>query len=98
MNSVKNELSCSTPFPLGLKVLYEQTMRRLCSGKTLAFQAKDAGSIPARRSRPPKITPPQGPATHHASRCFHKGYVIVPARRSFAHVTGASHHYPIGPS
>ena len=25
-------------------------MRRLCSGKTLAFQAKDAGSIPARRS------------------------------------------------
>jgi hypothetical protein len=24
--------------------------------------------------------------------------VIVPARRSFAHVTGASHHYPIGPS
>jgi hypothetical protein len=22
----------------------------LCSGKTLAFQAKDAGSIPARRS------------------------------------------------
>ena len=25
-------------------------MRALCSGKTLAFQAKDAGSIPARRS------------------------------------------------
>ena len=25
-------------------------LRRLCSGKTLAFQAKDAGSIPARRS------------------------------------------------
>jgi hypothetical protein len=24
--------------------------------------------------------------------------VIVPARRSFAHVTGASHHYLIGPS
>ena len=50
MNSVKDELNCSTPFPLGLKVLYELTVRRLCSGKTLAFQAKDAGSIPARRS------------------------------------------------
>ena len=32
-------------------------MRRLCSGKTLAFQAKDAGSIPARRSRPPLEQP-----------------------------------------
>ena len=26
-------------------------MRALCSGKTLAFQAKDAGSIPAARSK-----------------------------------------------
>ena len=32
-------------------------MRRLCSGKTLAFQAKDAGSIPARRSSPPLDQP-----------------------------------------
>ena len=55
-------------------------MRRLCSGKTLAFQAKDAGSIPARRSRPLKITPPRWPATHYAPRRFHKGYVI--ARKS----------------
>ena len=26
-------------------------MRALCNGKTLAFQAKDAGSIPAARSK-----------------------------------------------
>ena len=27
-------------------ILFDAQMRRLCSGKTLAFQAKDAGSIP----------------------------------------------------
>ena len=32
-------------------------MRRLCSGKTLAFQAKDAGSIPARRSNYTDMSP-----------------------------------------
>ena len=32
-----------------ITIKHHQT-RRLCSGKTLAFQAKDAGSIPARRS------------------------------------------------
>ena len=32
------------------KIVENARMRRLCSGKTLAFQAKDAGSIPARRS------------------------------------------------
>ena len=31
-------------------LLFDAQRRRLCSGKTLAFQAKDAGSIPARRS------------------------------------------------
>lgn len=28
------------------------TERALCNGKTLAFQARDAGSIPAARSNP----------------------------------------------
>jgi hypothetical protein len=38
--------------------LIKPESRALCNGKTLAFQAKDAGSIPAARS---KITPhPQG--------------------------------------
>jgi hypothetical protein len=35
-----------------LPALVKARVRRLCSGKTLAFQAKDAGSIPARRSIP----------------------------------------------
>jgi hypothetical protein len=33
-----------------IQIVKNARMRRLCSGKTLAFQAKDAGSIPARRS------------------------------------------------
>ena len=33
-----------------IQIVENTRMRRLCSGKTLAFQAKDAGSIPARRS------------------------------------------------
>ena len=33
-----------------VQIVENARMRRLCSGKTLAFQAKDAGSIPARRS------------------------------------------------
>ena len=33
-----------------IQIVKHARMRRLCSGKTLAFQAKDAGSIPARRS------------------------------------------------
>ena len=33
-----------------IQCLKKAQPRRLCSGKTLAFQAKDAGSIPARRS------------------------------------------------
>ena len=34
---------------IGSKLLI---LRALCNGKTLAFQAKDAGSIPAARSNP----------------------------------------------
>jgi len=30
----------------------DRTMRALCNGKTSAFQADDAGSIPAARSTP----------------------------------------------
>ena len=33
-----------------IQIVENAPMRRLCSGKTLAFQAKDAGSIPAARS------------------------------------------------
>ena len=33
-----------------IQIVENARMRRLCSGKTLAFQAKDAGSIPAARS------------------------------------------------
>jgi hypothetical protein len=36
-----------------IQTLKYARVRRLCSGKTLAFQAKDAGSIPARRSNIP---------------------------------------------
>jgi hypothetical protein len=34
------------------EVIYRVLSRALCNGKTLAFQAKDAGSIPAARSTP----------------------------------------------
>ena len=37
-------------YPVIFQIVKNARMRRLCSGKTLAFQAKDAGSIPARRS------------------------------------------------
>ena len=37
-------------FCVTIQIVKNARMRRLCSGKTLAFQAKDAGSIPARRS------------------------------------------------
>ena len=37
-------------FIVTIQCLKYARVRRLCSGKTLAFQAKDAGSIPARRS------------------------------------------------
>ena len=35
--------------------------RALCNGKTLAFQAKDAGSIPAARSIPSAVILPTRP-------------------------------------
>jgi hypothetical protein len=37
-------------YSVTIQIFENARMRRLCSGKTLAFQAKDAGSIPARRS------------------------------------------------
>ena len=37
-------------YSVTIQIAENARMRRLCSGKTLAFQAKDAGSIPARRS------------------------------------------------
>ena len=37
-------------YSVTVQIVENARMRRLCSGKTLAFQAKDAGSIPARRS------------------------------------------------
>ena len=37
-------------YSVTIQIVENAPVRRLCSGKTLAFQAKDAGSIPARRS------------------------------------------------
>ena len=41
--------------PLPVMPHYIGAARALCNGKTLAFQANDAGSIPAARSKHPDI-------------------------------------------
>ena len=51
---------------VAIQIVKNARMRRLCSGKTLAFQAKDAGSIPARRSNYTH----KGPVDKGTNNCF----------------------------